>query len=184
MNEEMKSLGQSIIPENTNRDLRCKIDRVDKVAELSPRQIQICKLRAQGLGNKEIALLTGVTAQNVSDVVNSEKGKALINDFLSFTIGKAATDTAPIESIIGDAQKIVKQIVDPTNLEKGAFPLQLVVRTALEVTKKSIPSTINVNRNEQAELGSKVIERIKERSALAQAVRNGDIEDANFEEIE
>lgn len=172
MDKTTRQVGESIIPPNTKRDCRFSDEKREKVLELSPRQIQICKLVAQGMSSKEVALLLGVTPQNVSDVRNSEKGKALINDFLSFSVGKAASESSPLENIIGDAHKIIGEVVNPKNLENGALPLDMVVRTALEVTKKSIPSTVNTySRTEEVILGARMISQIKERSSLARMVR-------------
>lgn len=172
MSREILNLGKEIIPPNTKRDCRFSDEKPEKVLELSPRQIQMCKLVAQGLGNKEVALLLGVTPQNVSDVRNSEKGQTLINDFLSFSVGRAASEKSPLEGIIGNAHEIIGQVLNPKNLETGALPLGMVVKTALEVTKKSIPSTVNMNsRHEEVVLGARTINQIKERSALARKIR-------------
>lgn len=172
MNKEVLDLGKEIIPPNTKRDCRFSDEKPEKVLELSPRQIQICKLVAQGMSNKEVALLLGVTKQNVSDVRNSEKGQTLINDFLSFSVGKAASEQSPLEGIIGNAHEIIAEVVNPKNLETGALPLDMVVKTALEVTKKSIPSTVNMNsRHEEVVLGARTINQIKERSELARRIR-------------
>lgn len=180
----VKEIGQELLPEYTHRDRRRKMDREDKVLELTSRQIQICKLHCQGFSNKDIARGMKITAQNVSDVINSAKGKELILAINSFAIGDMASQQNDMDEIIANATTIVRGILDPKALgQPGGPPAGLVVKTALEVVKKSIPTNINVHKSSEV-LSARAIQKIKERSQAAKMLREQSlVEEVKYQDV-
>lgn len=58
------------------RDMRRVEERSYTIKEIQWRHREIMRLKLKGLSNKEIAIIVGVTPQNVSDVMNSPQVKA------------------------------------------------------------------------------------------------------------
>lgn len=149
-------------------DRRFTRDRSFNIKQLWSSHEVILRLTASGLNNKQVASITGVTPQTVSNVRNSPVGRAKLLEHSSALDQQMLDLSTQIKAFAPTAESLLESIVDGTT----PAPITLRARYAADLLDRAGHTPVRKIMSVQTTLTKDDIESIKSR-ALSAAKSNG-----------
>lgn len=155
-------------------DRRFRTDRSYNIKQLWSSHEAMLRLTASGLNNKQVAALTGVTPQTVSNVRNSPSGRTRLLEY-THSLDQLMLDTqSSIREFAPVARDVLTGVVDGTI----PAPITLRARYAADLLDRAGLSAVRKVMSVQTTLTREEIDAIKSR-ALEAARANGTVVDVD-----